>query len=348
MIKNIDTIKKNAIKSIQSSKDNEELRKLEITYLGRKSELINFSRQISTLRNEERPKMGKLINDVKIEIENEIELQNAKFEKEKMNNLAFEEWIDITAPSKKTFEGARHPISQFIDEIIEVFGRLGFTQSSGPELESEWYNFTALNLNSDHPAREMQDTFFIKDIKAENNPDTSDEKDSGMVLRTQTSNVQIRYMRNNQPPIRIIAPGKVYRKDSDATHSPMFHQVEGLMVDSSISLRNLKAVLEISLRELLMQPELKIRFRLSYFPFTEPSLELDISFPMKGKKDYWLEVGGAGMVHPNVLKNGNIDPTKYNGFAFGLGIDRLLMIKHDIHDLRLFFENDLRFLKQFA
>ncbi len=347
MLNKVEELKNEALKNIKSANDEKSLREFEIKYLGRKSELIAFSREISILSKEERPKVGQMINQAKVAIENAVEFKKAELEEVKMNTLSDNEWIDVTAPSIKKIKGARHPISSFIDEVVDVFGRLGFSQAEGPEIESEWYNFTALNLGADHPAREMQDTFFLKDLKAERKDFMKDDRDLGMVLRTQTSNMQIRYMQNNKPPIRIIAPGKVYRKDSDATHSPIFHQVEGLMIDESISLKNLKAVLLSSLRELLYKPDLDLRFRLSYFPFTEPSLEIDISFPMKGKKDYWLEVGGAGMVHPNVLKNGAIDPDIFNGFAFGLGIDRLVMIKYNIKDIRLFFENDVRFLEQF-
>lgn len=348
MKEKLEQLKKESIEKIQSAKDESTLREFEVSFLGKKSELQQLSRKISELPKEERPEAGQKINKVKVEIENAIELKQAEMEEAKMNNLAEDEWIDISAPVKNLKKGGRHPISAFIDDLVETFGRLGFSQIEGPEIESEWYNFTAINIHADHPAREMQDTFFVKDIKAHNNPkDLDDDRDSGMVLRTQTSSMQVRYMQENKPPIRIIAPGKVYRKDSDATHSPMFHQAEGLMVGEDISLKHLKAVLQESFRTLLHQPDLEIRFRLSYFPFTEPSLELDISFPMKGKEDYWLEVGGAGMTHPNVLRNSGIDPEKYNAFAFGIGLDRLVMIRHNIKDLRLFFENDTRFLKQF-
>lgn len=347
MLQQLEAMKLEAVKNIQEALNEEVLRELEIQFLGRKSELNNMAKNIASLSAEERPQAGQLINQAKVAIENAIELKRAKLEGDKMDRLAIDEWIDVSLPVKESQKGNRHPISSFIDEIVDVFGRLGFNQADGPEIESEWYNFTALNLNADHPAREMQDTFFVKDLQAEATPRAEDDRDNGMVLRTQTSSMQIRYMQANTPPLRVIAPGKVYRKDHDATHSPMFHQVEGLLVDKAVSLRNLKGVLTEALRELLNRPELEIRFRLSYFPFTEPSLELDIHFPLKGKEDYWLEVGGCGMVHPNVLKNGGVDPEQFNGFAFGLGIDRLVMIKHNIKDLRLFFENDVRFLEQF-
>jgi len=343
----IENIKNESLEAIKISKSEKDLKDLEIKYLGRKSELSQLAKNISSLSVEERPLAGKNINQTKVAIENAIEYKQAEFEQAKMNNLATDEWIDVKAPAKKISKGKRHPISQFIDEIVDIFTRLGFSQADGPEIESEWYNFTALNLNADHPAREMQDTFFIKDLQTAERKNLKDNRDLNMVLRTQTSSMQIRYMQNNQPPLRIFAPGKVYRKDSDATHSPMFHQVEGLLVDKNVSLKHLKGVLLQALRELLEKPNLEIRFRLSYFPFTEPSLELDISFPMKGKEDYWLEVGGAGMTHPNVLRNSGVSPEEFNAFAFGLGIDRLVMIKHNIKDLRLLFENDIRLLKQF-
>lgn len=348
MQSSLESLEKRSIAQIQIVSDEEALRNLEIEFLGKKSEIYGLSREISKLPKEERPQAGQKINMVKKEIENAIEYKKAELESEKMNHLAEDEWMDISASFGSLPKAGRHPISAFIDDLVEVFAQLGFSQVEGPEIESEWYNFTALNIHSNHPAREMQDTFFLKDVKDMSHLQHSqDEQDTGMVLRTQTSSVQIRYMQQHTPPIQIIAPGKVYRKDSDATHSPMFHQTEGLMVGENISLKHLKAVLQEALRSLLDQKNLEIRFRLSYFPFTEPSLELDISFPMKGKKDYWLEVGGAGMTHPNVLSNAGIDNKKYNAFAFGLGLDRLVMIKHNIQDLRLFFENDTRFLSQF-
>jgi phenylalanyl-tRNA synthetase alpha chain len=218
-------------------------------------------------------------------------------------------------------------------QIEQAFGRMGFEVAEGPEIEDDWHNFTALNIPADHPAREMQDTFWI------------DGELEGYVLRTQTSNMQIRHMQTHKPPIRIIAPGKVFRKDSDATHSPMFHQYEGLMVDRHVSLSHLKFVLSSALKQLI-SPDVELRFRLSFFPFTEPSVEVDALLNIDGKKR-WLEIAGSGMVHPQVLRNCNIDPNQWNGFAFGLGIERQIMIKHGISDLRLFYENDIRFLEQF-
>ena len=332
----LDDIKKITVQAkdeIKKSSAKEELKMLEKKYLGRKGELTMLLRMVSELPVGDRAKAGKTANAAKKEIEAAVADQFFTLESDGSGNLAEEEWIDVTLPAPKTARGKRHPIQAAIEEIEEVFGRMGFEKAEGPEIEDDWHNFTALNIPADHPAREMQDTFWL------------DGPMEGNVLRTQTSNMQIRYMENNEPPIRIIAPGKVFRKDSDATHSPMFHQYEGLMVDRHISLSHLKFVLASALRQLI-SPDVELRFRLSFFPFTEPSVEVDALLNVDGKKR-WLEIAGSGMVHPQVLRNCNIDPDKWNGFAFGLGIERQIMIKHGISDLRLFFENDLRFLEQF-
>ncbi len=348
MKQKLQSLLETTLKSISVAKNEKVLSDLETTILGRKGELTKILRSLSALSVEEKKEVGKFANEIKVELKNKFELQRQVFEAEKFSNIAEEEWLDITFPGIKPEEGSRHPISRFIDEVEDVFGKMGFTFADGPEIEDDWHNFTALNIPPDHPARDMQDTFWVKDMEK-------------IVLRTQTSDVQIRYMENSKPPIRIIAPGKTYRKDSDATHSPMFHQYEGLMIDRDTSLANLKAVLLEALRQLIA-PDLNLRFRLSYFPFTEPSIEVDCSCVNCGgsgempdgkncrvcKRTGWLEIGGAGMVHPNVLKNVGIDPEEYNGFAFGFGLERQIMIKYKIDDLRLFFENDLRFLRQFA
>jgi len=348
MKQRLQTLLETTLKSIVQAKNEAVLNDLEVIILGRKGELTKILRSLSTLSVKEKKEIGKFANEVKQELKSKFDLKRQFFETEKLDQIAETEWLDITFPGKKPSQGTRHPISRFIDEVEDVFGKMGFAFADGPEIEDDWHNFVALNFPPDHPARDMQDTFFIKDMNK-------------IVLRTQTSNVQIRYMENNKPPIRIISPGKTYRKDSDATHSPMFHQYEGLMIDQNISLANLKAVLLEALRQLI-SPDLNLRFRLSYFPFTEPSIEVDCSCVNCGgkgetpdgktcrvcKRTGWLEIGGAGMVHPNVLKNVGIDPEKYNGFAFGFGLERQIMIKYKINDLRLFFENDLRFLKQFA
>jgi phenylalanyl-tRNA synthetase alpha chain len=339
MKKELKNIRREAKEEITSAKTEEKLREIEIKFLGRKQGVITLLfRDIPQLPQEERAEIGKLGNMVKTEIIEEIRRKRVALKKREGK----EHFFDYSQPSKKVVVGKYHPVSRFIRTVEDVFGRLGFDISDGPEIDDEHHNFNALNIPDCHPAREMQDTFWIKNLKRH-------------VLRTQTSNVQIHFMENNSPPFRIVAPGKVFRKDSDATHSPMFHQVEGLMVDTDISLSHLKFVLLSALRELI-SPDLELRFRLSYFPFTEPSLEVDASCPIcidkreacrVCKGTGWLEIGGAGMVHPNVLRNVHLDPKKWNGFAFGFGIERQIMIRHQVHDLRQFYENDLRFLEQF-
>ncbi|PCI23979.1 phenylalanine--tRNA ligase subunit alpha [Candidatus Peregrinibacteria bacterium] len=349
MIEKIQELRMAAEAAMGKVNNEQGLRDFEIVYLGKKGELKDFAKNISKVDPSERKNFGQAVNALKRDIENSIELKAAEFEQKKMEALADNEWIDITAPAKDHMrKGGRHPLSSFIDEVNELFTELGFSHADGAEIESEWYNFTALNLDADHPAREMQDTFFVEELKANPLKFLSDDRDLGMVLRTQTSSMQIHYMQKNKPPLRVFVAGKVFRKESDATHAPVFHQVDCLLVDKNVSLRNLKGVLQEIFSKLLKKPDVKIRFRLSYFPFTEPSLEVDIGFELKGNKDYWLEIGGAGMVHPQVLKNAGLDPAEYNGFAFGMGIERMLMIRNNIKDLRLFFDNDIRFLKQFS
>jgi len=338
MKKEIEKIVKDFTKKIATAKDLENLRNLEIFFLGRKGLLPLLLRKIPTLDKDQRAESGKIGNQARQNLQKQIEDKRNQLQK-KENKKDF---FDITLPGKKFLTGRKHPISQMITEIENVFARLGFQLISGPEIEDDWHNFEALNFPPHHPAREMQDTFFIKNLP-------------GYVLRTQTSNMQIRHMENNKPPFKIVSPGKTFRKDSDATHSPMFHQFECLLIDKDVSLANLKWVMQTALRQLLRK-KIDLRFRLSFFPFTEPSLEVDATcVKCWGKKSTcrmckgtgWLEVGGAGMVHPNVLKNCKIDPQKWNGFAFGCGIERIIMLRYEVDDLRLFFNNDLRFLEQF-
>jgi phenylalanyl-tRNA synthetase alpha chain len=324
-----------------------DLKALQIEYLGRKEGKLNIIlRGLAALSPTEKPRIGQLANEVKCFMVAEIEKIEKQTHAKHFENIENEEWTDITIPGDKPKLGALHLITQFINVIHEVFGRMGFDIADGPEIETEYFNFSALNIPADHPARDMQDTFFIKNM-------------TNHVLRSHTSNVQIRYMEKHKPPLRFVAPGKTFRKDNDATHSPMFHQFEGFMVDQSISIANLRSVLINALSELL-QHQIDIRFRTSYFPFVEPGLEVDATCVIcngtgrlnhqtcnicKGSK--WLEMGGAGSIHPQVLKNVNIDPTKYCGFAFGFGIERLIMTKYKINNMKLLFENDLRFLSQF-
>ena len=316
----------------------EELESLRVEYLGRKGKVTELLKKIPTLPPEERKEFGKACNQLKRKIEELLKEKVRELkEREKAERLR-KERIDITLPGRRRELGALHPITKTLNEIVRIFTSMGFSIAEGPEVETDFYNFEALNIPKGHPAREMQDTFYI-----------SDE----IVLRTHTSPVQIRVMEKHQPPIQIIAPGKVYRKDADVTHTPMFHQVEGLMVDQRVTFADLKGVLEVFLRE-VFGSETKVRFRPSYFPFTEPSAEVDIGCVICGGKGCkvckgtgWLEILGCGMVDPAVFKAVGINPEVYQGFAFGMGVERIAMLKYGIDDLRLFFENDVRFLRQF-
>ncbi|MCL2513505.1 MAG: phenylalanine--tRNA ligase subunit alpha [Oscillospiraceae bacterium] len=316
-----------------------ELEAAKIKYLGKKGELTAILKGMGSLSAEERPVIGQTANTVRGFIEEKISAIEAGL-KEKSNALKLEaEKLDVTIPGKKRGIGHKHPLSIVLDEVKDIFTGMGFQIATGPEVEWDYYNFEALNLPKNHPARDTQDTFYITE---------------NMLLRTQTSPVQIRYMEKNRPPIRIIAPGRTYRSDPvDATHSPLFHQIEGLVVDKGITMADLKGTL-LAFAKRLYGEGTKLRLRPHHFPFTEPSCEVDVScFKCGGegcpmcKGEGFIEILGAGMVHPNVLKNGGIDPEEYSGFAFGVGLERLTMFRFAIDDLRLFFENDLRFLSQF-
>ncbi len=307
--------------------DEAELEQVKAKYLGKEGSLTALLKGLGKLSNEERPAAGAKINVVKQQIEAALQARRDALQHAKLAQKLAAESLDVTLPGRGAGTGGLHPITLTLQRIEQLFHSLGFAVSSGPEIEHDFYNFTALNIPDNHPARAMHDTFYL---------------DPEHVLRTHTSPVQIRYMEANQPPLKIISPGRVYRVDSDATHSPMFHQVEGLWVDENVSFANLKGVVQDFLQRFFEQDDLQVRFRPSFFPFTEPSAEMDMSW-----KGGWLEIGGCGMVHPNVLKNVNIDSEKYLGFAFGLGVERLAMLRYGVNDLRLFFESDLRFLKQF-
>ena len=307
--------------------DEAELEQVKAKYLGKEGSLTALLKGLGKLSNEERPAAGAKINVVKQQIEAALQARRDALQHSKLAQKLAAESLDVTLPGRGASTGGLHPITITLQRIEHLFHSLGFAVSSGPEIEHDFYNFTALNIPDNHPARAMHDTFYL---------------DPQHVLRTHTSPVQVRYMEAHQPPLKIISPGRVYRVDSDATHSPMFHQVEGLWVDEEISFANLKGVVQEFLQRFFEQDDLQVRFRPSFFPFTEPSAEMDMSW-----KGGWLEIGGCGMVHPNVLKNVNIDSEKYLGFAFGLGVERLAMLRYGVNDLRLFFENDLRFLKQF-
>lgn len=332
-------IKENAKNEIKKADNLQILNDVRVKYLGKKGELTVVLRGMGALTPEERPIIGSLVNEARDEIENEIQLKEKELKAEILKEKLEKEKIDITMPSKKIELGSVHPITAIIDNVKEIFLGLGYEVVDGPEIEKAIYNFDKLNTPPDHPARDVQDTFYITD---------------DIVLRSQTSPVQARVMEIQKPPIKIICPGKVYRSDSvDATHSPVFHQIEGLVVDKNISMSDLKGTLETFAKKCLGE-NTQIRFRPHHFPFTEPSAEADVScFVCKGKgcrvckNEGWIELLGCGMVHPNVLENCGIDPNIYSGFAFGFGVERIAMAKYGIDDMRLLYENDVRFLKQF-
>ena len=309
-----------------------ELEQAKARYLGKSGLLTEQLKGLGKLSAEEWPAAGAAINVVKQGVEEALKTRrDAMLQAEQEKQLASEA-LDVTLPARQRGEGGLHPVTLTLNRIEQLFRSIGFAVAEGPEIETDFYNFTALNIPEDHPARAMHDTFYIDDKH---------------VLRTHTSPVQVRYMQaaldaQSGPPLKIIAPGRVYRVDSDATHSPMFHQVEGLWVDENISFANLKGVVQDFLQRFFESDDLEVRFRPSFFPFTEPSAEMDMSW-----KGGWLEIGGCGMVHPEVFRHVGIDGEQYRGFAFGLGVERLAMLRYGVNDLRLFFENDLRFLKQF-
>jgi phenylalanyl-tRNA synthetase alpha chain len=305
----------------------DEVEHLRVQYLGKKGQLTALLKSVVDLPVDQRPEMGKVINLAKQELQELLAQQDKLLSEQVLKNRLAAETVDITLPGRGQRTGALHPVTQAKQRVIQLFSSLGFTVADGPEIEDDYHNFEALNIPSYHPARDSHDTFFFP---------------NGLLLRTHTSNVQIRTMKAQPPPLRIITLGRVYRCDYDQTHTPMFHQLEGLVIDTHCTMGHLKALLQEFLQK-FFETELEFRFRPSFFPFTVPSAEVDIRKPDGG----WLEVLGCGMVHPQVLKNVNIDPEKYSGFAFGMGLDRLTMLKYGIADLRLLFENDLRLLTQF-
>lgn len=334
----VDQMKDKALEELNLVKDKKSLDDIRVKYLGKKGELTGMMKLIATLPNEEKPKLGQAVNIAKQALQQAINTKLSHFEEAELNEKLAKEKIDVTLSGVGQNQGSLHPVTKTLNRIESFFKQNGFAIEFGPEIESDYYNFETLNIPSHHPARAMHDTFYI---------------DNNHVLRTHTSGVQIRTMEKQDPPIRIIAPGRVYRCDSDVTHTPMFHQVEGLLVEKNVSFADLKGLLHAFLNS-FFEKDLKVRFRPSYFPFTEPSAEADMECVMcdgKGcrvcKHTGWLEVLGCGMVHPKVLKAGNVDPQEYQGFAFGMGVERLSMLRYGIDDLRMFFENDLRFLKQF-
>lgn len=338
MEKEIQKIKEEFFQNLKKASSFKEVEDLRIDYLGRKGKLTLLFKKLSLYPEEKRPQIGKILNFAKNEIEEQILNKIQELKEKELGVLLEKEKLDVTYSSSEIKRGHLHPLTLTLKQMIEIFKKIGFEIAEGPEIETDFYNFEALNIPKEHPARDTQDSFYFTE---------------NLLLRTHTSPVQVRYMLNKKPPLRVIAPGRVYRRDFDATHTPMFHQLEGLLVDSRVTFSDLKGVLEYFARE-MFGPDRKLRFRPHHFPFTEPSAEVDISCGICGgrgcracKYSGWLEILGAGMVHPHVLKTCGIDPEKYQGFAFGMGIERIAMLKYNIDDLRLFFDNDLRFCEEF-
>ena len=339
MQQKLEEIRLAAKAALDAAKDSKAVDELRVRYLGKKGEITAILKQMGSLSAEERPKMGQLANEVRADIEGAISAALAEMNKKAQELRLKKETLDISIPGTKEEIGSLHPLNSTLDKLIEIFKSMGFDVVDGPEIETDYYNFEALNVPKDHPARDMQDTFYLTE---------------NMLLRTQTSATQIRTMEKRKPPIRMICPGRVYRSDDvDATHSPVFHQVEGLVVDKGITMCDLKGTLETMAKEIYGN-DTKVKFRPSFFPFTEPSVEVDVSCSECGGKGCrvckgsgWIEILGAGMVHPKVLAGCGINPEEYSGFAFGIGLYRLTTTRHKISDIRLLFENDLRFLKQF-
>jgi phenylalanyl-tRNA synthetase alpha chain len=336
-----DKLNKIEVAAVQAAADvatEVELQQVRARYLGKKGEITAVMKGMGQLSHEERPLIGALANEVKGRLEDAFSLRQEALRQEIMQQKLAGEKLDVTLPGRRQRHGYRHPITQVTEEIVAIFAALGFGVAEGPEIEQDFYNFEALNIPKDHPARDMQDTFYV-----------SEE----VVLRTHTSPVQIRTMLEHEPPVRVVAPGTVYRRDSDVTHSPMFHQIEGFLVDKKVTFGDLKGILTTFINEFFGE-NIAVRFRPSFFPFTEPSAEVDIQCVICGgggcrvcSHSGWLEILGSGMIDPEVFKSVNYDPELYSGFAFGMGIERIAMLKYGVNDLRLFFENDMRFLQQF-
>ena len=334
-------IKEEYLNKLKEISDLKEINQLKSELFGKSGKISNEFKKMGSLNPEERKTISSQLNDAKNELHNLIEKKINDLEINEINLKLKNERVDVTLPERTFNRGKIHPVSQVIDEISSIFSEIGFSVEEGPDVENEYNNFTALNTPENHPARDMHDTFYL-------------DKNKKFLLRTHTSPVQVRTMLNGKPPFKIIAPGRTYRSDSDQTHAPMFHQVEGLHVDKNINMGHLKGCLNYFIREFFEVDKIKMRFRPSHFPFTEPSAEVDIGYELKdgkiiiGEGNKWLEILGCGMVHPNVLKNVKVNPSKYQGYAFGIGIDRLAMLKYGINDLRAFFESDYRWLSHFG
>ncbi len=333
-MENLEALTQQALAAVGAAQDVAALDQVRVQFLGKKGEITSLMKNLGSVAPEDRPKMGAVINAAKDQVEDAISARKQLLETAALDARLAAETIDITLPGRSLQEGSLHPVTRTLERIEAHFAGAGYDVAEGPEVEDDFHNFEALNIPSHHPARAMHDTFYF---------------DATTLLRTHTSPVQVRTMEAQQPPIRIICPGRVYRCDYDQTHSPMFHQVEGLLVDKNISFADLKGTIQEFL-SVFFERDLTIRLRPSYFPFTEPSAEIDIEWIIEtpeGTKRRWLEVGGCGMVHPEVFRHVGIDPEQYSGFAFGMGVERLAMLRYGVNDLRLFFENDLRFLQQF-
>jgi len=338
----VEAIRKDFEEKIVGVKTLQDLESMRVAFLGKNGIVTQQMKQIGSLSIEEKKTFGANINKLKVLISEQVDSLKLKLESAELDSKLASEKIDVTVGARSHTKGTIHPISKVIADVKEIFALMGFEVAQGPDLEDDWHNFTALNIPASHPARQMHDTFYVEGTKDD-------------VLRTHTSNVQIRHMQNNKPPHKIISVGRVYRSDSDATHTPMFHQVEALCIDKKINMGHLKNTLETFLKMFFDVDEVPIRMRPSYFPFTEPSAEVDVLCDRSNKNEIkigqgsdWLEILGCGMVHPNVLKNVGIDPDEYQGFAFGMGIDRIAMLKYNISDLRSFFENDMRWSKHYG
>ncbi|VBB08764.1 phenylalanyl-trna synthetase [Lucifera butyrica] len=340
MEQQLEVLKQAAIQDLSQAANLEKLNEIRIKFLGKKGSLTGVLRGLGALSQEDRPRIGQMVNEIRAELEAALARKGEELKQAELSRKLAAEKIDVTLPGRRSAVGHKHPLTLTLNRIKETFMRMGFDVAEGPEVETDYYSFEALNLPSEHPARDMQDSFYITEE---------------ILLRPHTSPVQVRTMQAAEPnqPIRIIAPGKVYRRDYDATHSPIFHQIEGLVVDKNISFADLKGTLELFIHDIFGR-NVKVRFRPSFFPFTEPSAEVDISCVMCGGKGCrvcsntgWLEILGSGMVHPRVLEMSNYDPQQVSGFAFGMGVERIAMLVYEIDDLRLFYDNDIRFLGQF-
>ena len=342
----MDDLRDKYFQAIANASDEAALEELRVQAVGKKGEVSLKMRELGKMTNEERQIAGPKLNALKDELNSALAAKKEALADAALDERLRTEWLDVTLPSRGRRQGTIHPISQVTEEVTAIFADMGFAVAEGPQIESDWYNFDALNIPGHHPARAEMDTFYTHRAEGDNRPPH--------VLRTHTSPVQIRSMQANGAPIRIIAPGRVYRADYDQTHTPMFHQVEGLAIDKDISMANLKWVLEEFVKSYFEVDDVELRFRASHFPFTEPSAEVDIRCSWEGGQlkvgegDDWLEILGSGMVHPKVLEAGNIDPNEWQGFAFGMGIDRIAMLKYGIPDLRAFFDSDLRWLRHYG